>query len=84
MSAEEVRTEFFRLVNRGIVLGTVWIFGIGSVIAIISGYQAGRLLKESGVSIAGSNKIQKCYMIGALGILVDLAVIFIIVFFRKK
>ncbi|HAY34750.1 MAG TPA: hypothetical protein PK536_13385 [Ignavibacteria bacterium] len=84
MSSEEVKIEFSRLVNRGIVLGSVWIFGIGSVIAIISGYQAGRLLKESGIKTESSSKIQKCYLIGALGILIDLAVVLIIVFFRKK
>ena len=59
MNKEFLQKEFDRITNRGIIFGLIWIMGIGSVIAIISGYQAGKIFKESGNSLEGKDKIFK-------------------------
>lgn len=84
MTAEETQTEFDRLVNRGIILGIVWMVGIGSVIALISGYQASKLFELSGGHLEGKGRIYKCYFIGITGLLVVAAAAMILILFRKK
>jgi len=79
-----MQTEFSRLVNRGIIFGSIWIFGIGSIIAFTSGFQAIKLYKQSDKSLSGKNKIFKCFLIGAIGLLLDLTAVLIIILFRKK
>jgi hypothetical protein len=70
-SKEDIQTEFNRLVNRGIILGCVWILGVGSVISLISAYQANKLINNS-------------VIIGIAGLLIWVAAIIIILVFRKK
>lgn len=84
MTRENIQPEFDRLVNRGIILGTVWILGVGSIISLISAYQANKLIKESGVIPEGKNRITKCLIIGISGLLVWVIAVLIIVLFRNK
>ena len=84
MTHAEMQIEFSRLVNRGIILGCVWIFGIGSVIALASGFQAKKLFDLSGKSLSGKNKIYKSFLIGIIGLLIDFSAVLIIILFRKK
>ena len=84
MKTEELQIEFDRLTNRGIIFGLIWIMGIGSIIAIISGYQAGKIYKESGNTLEGKNKMTKSYIAGFAGILLWIIAILIIVIFRKN
>ncbi len=58
---ESLQIEFNRLVNRGVILGLVWILGVGSVIALISGFQANKILKESDYNLEGKEKVKKCF-----------------------
>ncbi|MEZ4822827.1 MAG: hypothetical protein R2942_10565 [Ignavibacteria bacterium] len=83
MEKEILQKEFDRVTNRGIIFGLVWIMGIGSVIALISGYQAGKIYKESGNSLEGKNKIFKSYIAGFSGILLWIIAILIIIIFKK-
>lgn len=82
-SQKENQTEFDRLTNRGIVFGCIWIMGVGSIIALISAYQAGKLFRESGNSLKGKNKIARSYIAGFAGILLWIIAIIIILVFRK-
>lgn len=84
MTKTEMQTEFSRLVNRGIIFGSIWIFGIGSVIAFTSGFQAKKLFEKSDRSLSGKNKIYKCFLIGVVGLLLDLSAVIIIILFRKN
>ena len=79
-----MQVEFNRLVNRGIILGSVWIMGIGSVISLISAFQANKILKTSGFNIEGKEKVVKCLLIGIAGLLVWVIAIAIILIFKKK
>lgn len=83
-SKEDIQTEFNRLVNRGIILGCVWILGVGSVISLISAYQANKLINNSGIDLEGKNKVIKCLIIGIAGLLIWVVAIIIILVFRKK
>ncbi len=84
MTQNEVQTEFNRLVTRGIVLGYTWIMGAGSVISLISAFQANKLIKKSGYELSGKDKVRKCLYIGIAGLLVWVIAISIIILFRKK
>lgn len=84
MDQTALQTEVNRLVNRGIILGIVWILGVGSVIALISGFQANNIIKNSGFKLEGKSKVKKCFLIGISGLLVWVIAIFIIIIFRKK
>ncbi len=84
MNKLSAQTEFDRLTNRGVILGYVWIMGVGSVISLISAYQAKKLFNASGSSIQGKSKITKCNVIGIAGLLVWVIAIAIIILFRKK
>lgn len=84
LNQADLQTEVNRLVNRGIILGFVWILGVGSVIALISGFQAQSIIKNSQFNLEGRSKVKKCFIIGISGLLVWVIAIFIIIIFRKK
>lgn len=84
MNKQSAQTEFNRLTNRGVILGYVWIMGVGSVISLISAYQAKKLFYNSGYQIEGKSKITKCNIIGIAGLLIWVIAIAIIILFRKK
>jgi len=84
MSLLDNTNEIERLLNRGFVFGSIWIMGIGSVIAVISAYQADKLLKLSGDKFYLRRKIIKCYLLGIIGILIVLAAIIFVILYRKK
>ncbi len=84
MNKEALQKEFDRLTNRGIIFGIIWIMGVGSIIALISGYQAGKIFKESGSTLEGKNKITKSYIARFAGILLWIIAILIIIIFRKN
>ena len=84
MDKETAQTEFNRLTNRGIILGYVWILGAGSIISLISAYQAKKLFYSSEFALEGKNKIAKCFAIGIAGLLVWVIAIAVIIIFRKK
>lgn len=79
-----LQKEVFRLVNRGIILGSVWIFGIGSVISLISAVQANKILNQSTYPLEGKAKVRKCFIIGVAGLLVWVIALLIIILYRKK
>lgn len=84
MDKQSAQTEFNRLTNRGIILGYVWILGAGSLISLISAYQAKKLFDTSDYKLEGRNKITKCVIIGIAGLLVWAIAIAIIIIFKKK
>jgi len=40
MINQNLQEEVNRIINRGIIFGIIWILGIGSIIALTSGFQA--------------------------------------------
>ncbi len=58
--------------------------GVGSVISIVSGYQADKIIKESEFKLEGKGKVRKCFIIGISGLLVWVIAVAIIIVFKKK
>ena len=79
-----MQTEVNRLVNRGIIFGIVWIMGLGSVVALISGFQANKLIKQSGNILEGKKKVAQCFIIGVSGLIILAAAISLIFIYRKS
>jgi len=84
MNTINIQTEVNRLVNRGIIFGIVWIMGFGSVVALISGFQANKLIKQSGNILEGKKKVVQCFIIGAIGLIVLATAISLIFIYRKN
>lgn len=84
MNIVNPQIEVDRLVNRGIIFGMIWIMGIGSVIAITSGFQAHKLIRESGNILVGKKKVAKCFIIGIAGLIALAAALTIIIVFRNN
>ncbi len=83
MDIVNMQTEVNRLVNRGIIFGIVWIMGFGSVVALISGYQANKLIKDSGNILEGKKKVVQCFIIGTVGLILLVLAISLIFIYRK-
>ncbi|MEO6694124.1 MAG: hypothetical protein ABIY50_13430, partial [Ignavibacteria bacterium] len=79
-----MQTEVNRLLNRGIIFGMIWIIGIGSVIALTSGFQANKLIRQSGNILEGKKKVTQCFIIGIAGLIVLAAALSIIIIFRNN
>lgn len=84
MNNEAMQSEVNRIVNRGIIFGIIWIMGIGSIIAILSGFQAKKLIRQSGNTLTGNNKATKSILIGISGFLLWAIAIAIIIVFKKQ
>jgi hypothetical protein len=51
--------------------------GIGSVIAVVAGLKARRLIRKSGGALAGMGRVWWCLVVGVLGILLWIPVMVI-------
>ena len=58
------------LLRRGVVFSLLWLMGIGSAIAVVSGLRAKRLIEESGGTVTGLGKVWWCLIVGGLGIII--------------
>lgn len=63
-----VQAQVNGLLRRGLVFSILWLMGIGSVIAVVSGLKAKRLIEESGGTVTGIGKVWWCLIVGGLGI----------------
>jgi hypothetical protein len=48
-----VQAQVNGLLRRGVVFSILWLMGIGSAIAIVSGLKAKRLIEKSGGTVTG-------------------------------
>jgi hypothetical protein len=83
MENEELQTEVKRLLTRGFIFGIIWIMGVGSVIAIISGFQAKKIISGSGNKLEGNKKATQSILIGIAGLLVWIIAGYIIFKYRR-
>jgi hypothetical protein len=56
------------LLRKGIVFSIVWLAGIGSLISIVLGLKAKRLITESGGIATGMGRVWWCLILRGLGI----------------
>jgi hypothetical protein len=59
-----------KILSRGFVFSIVWMGGIGSLIAFLSGLKARKIIRESNGVIHGMKMAWWCIIIGGLGMIV--------------
>jgi len=65
------------LLRRGMIFSILWLMGIGSAIAVISGVKAKRLIEESGGTVSGMKRVWWCLIVGGIGLLIWVPVVII-------
>lgn len=75
----ELQIKVSKLLSRGFVFSIVWIGGIGSFIAFISGLKARKIINRSKGEIVGIRMAWWCIIVGALGMIIaPLAIISVV------
>ena len=75
MSAEippnlELQIKVSKILANGFVFSLVWLGGIGSLIAFISGLRARKIINDSNGEISGLKMAWWCIIVGALGTII--------------
>lgn len=65
----ELQVKVSKLLSRGFVFSIVWLGGIGSLLAFISGLRARKIINESNGEIGGLKMAWWCIIVGAFGII---------------
>jgi hypothetical protein len=65
-----IQRDIDRLLQRGVIFSLVWLMGIGSVIAVVSGLRAKRLIEQSNGAASGMGRVWWCLIVGGLGIVI--------------
>ena len=65
------------LLRRGMIFSILWLMGIGSAIAVISGIKAKRLIHESGGTVVGMKQVWWCLIVGGIGLLIWVPVVIV-------
>ena len=66
----ELQIKVSKILSRGFVFSIVWLAGFGSLIAVISGFQALKIINRSQDKIAGIKMAWWCIIVGRLGIII--------------
>ena len=76
----ELQIKVSKLLSRGFVFSIVWIGGIGSLIAFLSGLKAREIINRSNGKIVGIRMAWWCIIVGAIGMIIaPLAIISVVV-----
>ncbi len=76
---DQIQREINAVLKRGIVFSIVWLAGFGSLIAIMSGLKAKRLIAESKGAAFGIGRVRWCLIVGSIGLAIWIPVIVIAV-----
>jgi hypothetical protein len=66
----ELQIKVSKILSRGFVFSIVWLGGIGSVIALVSGLQARKIINNSNGEIAGIKMAWWCILVGLIELVV--------------
>jgi hypothetical protein len=69
--------EINSVLKRGIIFSIIWLAGIGSLIAIMSGLKARRLILHSNGALLGMGRVWWCIVFGSLGMAIWLPIVVI-------
>lgn len=67
-STSSLQLRVDNLLRRGVIFSIVWLIGIGSAIAVISGWKARKLIVESGGTLRGIGRVWWCLVVGGFGL----------------
>lgn len=65
----EQQVRVSRMLATGFVFSLVWLGGIGSLVALIKGLKARRIIQQSRGELSGIEMAWWCIIVGALGVL---------------
>jgi hypothetical protein len=75
----ELQVKVSKLLSRDFVFSIVWIGGIGSLVAFISGLKARKIIEQLNGKIVGIKMAWWCIIAGALGMIIaPLAIISVV------
>lgn len=57
------------MLRRGVFYSIFWLFGVGSIIAIVQGYKALKIIRHSSGEIKGRGKVMWCFIVGGAAVL---------------
>lgn len=57
------------MLRRGIFFSIFWLMGVGSLIAIVQGIKAQKIIRRSNGEIKGMGKVIWCFTVGGIGLL---------------
>lgn len=57
------------MLRRGILFSIFWLMGIGSIISIVQGIKALRIIRQWNGEIKGMGKVLWCFIVGGSGLL---------------
>jgi hypothetical protein len=88
--SEKTKEDDQRKVNSLIIIGVIlsifWMAGVGSIISIVFGLKAKRIIKRASGNITGIGGVYWCLIVGWLGLIMSLLIFIAIVlpiFFKK-
>lgn len=68
MEADQNRVD--RLLRWGIIFSLLWLMGAGSLIAVLNGVRAKRLIEDSQGLLRGQGRVWWCIVVGGIGLAV--------------
>jgi hypothetical protein len=74
---DERQVQVDRIVRWGLVFAIFWLAGIGSIIALVSGIRARRMIAASGGELVGNGRALACILAGAAGVIIWLPILLI-------
>jgi hypothetical protein len=80
----ELQVKVSKILSRGFVFSIVWIGGIGSFIAFISGLKARKIINQSNGELAGLKMAWWCIIVGGVGTIVAPLTIISVVMNQSK
>ena len=66
----ELQVKVSKILAQGFVFSIVWLGGIGSLIALVSGLRARKIINRSNGKINGLKMAWWCIIVGALGTII--------------
>jgi hypothetical protein len=64
----EQQVKLSRMLSDGFMFSIIWLGGIGSLIALIKGLRAMRIIRQSNGQLTGANMAWWCIIAGVVGI----------------
>jgi hypothetical protein len=72
----ELQIKVSKILSRGFIFSIVWLAGIGSLIAFISGLQARRIINQTKGEIGGIKMAWWGIIVGAFGMIISPYLVF--------
>ena len=72
---DRIQQKIDSLLKKGIVLSILWLAGIGSLMALVFGLRAKRLIAESDGVATGTGRVWWCVIVGGVGVAIWLPII---------